>query len=98
MAAFTEGKSRAPDHRCRTIQRCLAKADSPGPGRSIARVIPSVGGMEATGNLAMVMNVIGHTDVHTTMHYCIRCWIPLARRSIRGIYVTNRVHNELRVQ
>jgi integrase len=45
----------------------------------------------ATGNLAMVMNVMGHTDVRTAMRYQHPVLDPSVKRSIRGIYVTNHV-------
>jgi integrase len=53
---------------------------------------------EATGNLAMVMNVMGHTDVRTSMRYqhptldSVREAID--QRNLRH----NPRHNELRVQ
>ena len=42
---------------------------------------------EATGNLAMVMNVIGHTMSVLQCGTSIRCWILCAKPSIREIYV-----------
>jgi hypothetical protein len=44
----------------------------------------------ATGNLAMVMNVMGHSCV-PPCGTSIRCWIRCGTPSIRGIYVTNHV-------
>jgi hypothetical protein len=45
----------------------------------------------ATGNLAMVMNVMGHTEVRTAMPCQHRCRILCAKLSISGIYFTNHV-------
>jgi len=45
---------------------------------------------EATGNLAMVMKVMGHTDARTAMHYQHRRSIPFAKPSTSATYVTVR--------
>jgi integrase len=52
----------------------------------------------ATGNLAMVMNVMGHSDVRTAMRYQHPVWDPV-REAIDQRNLRHKArHNELRVQ
>ena len=78
-----------------------ARSKAGQPGRLVlycARHTFGTTAYEATGNLAMVMNVMGHTDVRTSMRYqhpaldSVREAID--QRNLRH----NPRHNELRVQ
>jgi hypothetical protein len=76
------------------FREARSQAGLPGQLVLLARVILSFGtaAYEATGNLAMVMKVMGQTDVRTAMRYQHPISDPVcAKPSTRGIYITVHV-------
>ena len=96
--SFSEGKGWAPHHRCKAVQGCSPQSRTPGSlVLYCARHTFGTAAYGATGNLAMVMNVMGHTDVRTAMRNLIRCWIRF-REAIDQRNLRHKPRHELRVQ
>jgi integrase len=96
---FTASEMRAPDHCCKQFREARGKAGIP---ESLvlycARHTFGTATYGATGNLAMVMNVMGHTDVRTAMRYQHPV-LDSVREAIDQRNLRHKPrHNELRVQ
>jgi hypothetical protein len=97
--SFVTSQRRAPDDGCKTVSRRSHKSRSAGvAGLYCARHAFGTAAYGATGNLAMVMNVIGHSDVRTAMRYQHPVLDPV-RDAIDQRNLRHKPrHNELRVQ